>query len=185
MAILGIDLGGTSLKTALFTDEGRITQLASYPLGGRGGKEVGKMVKETIQPILAQYSIKGIGVSVPGIYRTPTKTVWAPNIPGWEDYPLFDEIKSCLPHYCHTPIQIESDRACYILGETWQGNAAGCKNAIFLSVGTGIGAGILVNGRVLMGKDGISGAVGWMAMNLPFKESIMQNTVAWNTMEQA
>jgi glucokinase len=69
----------------------------------------------------------------------------------------------------HTRVAIESDRACYILGEAWRGNARGCRNAIFLAVGTGIGAGILVEGRVLRGAHDIAGAIGWLALDRPFQ----------------
>jgi glucokinase len=65
-------------------------------------------------------------------------------------------------------VRIDSDRACYILGEAWKGAARGCANAIFLAVGTGIGAGILIDGRVLRGADGLAGAAGWMALRRPF-----------------
>jgi glucokinase len=67
-------------------------------------------------------------------------------------------------------IKIDSDRACYILGEVWKGNAQGCKHAIFLSVGTGIGAGILINNEVLRGSHDIAGAIGWMALDRPFNQ---------------
>jgi glucokinase len=66
-------------------------------------------------------------------------------------------------------VSIDSDRACYILGELWKGNAKQCKDAVFLSVGTGIGAGILIDGKVLRGAHDIAGAIGWMALNKPFK----------------
>jgi glucokinase len=55
-----------------------------------------------------------------------------------------------------------------MLGEQWQGNANGCKDAIFIAVGTGIGAGILVDGKVLRGSNDIAGAIGWMALPKPF-----------------
>jgi glucokinase len=67
------------------------------------------------------------------------------------------------------PVIIDSDRACSILGEVWKGNAVGCRDAIFIAVGTGIGAGILVNGKVLRGSHDIAGATGWMALDRPFK----------------
>src|SRR6185436_2512379 len=67
-------------------------------------------------------------------------------------------------------IKIDSDRACYILGEVWRGNARGCRDAIFLSVGTGIGAGILCNNQVLRGAHDIAGAIGWMSLNKPFEK---------------
>jgi glucokinase len=91
--------------------------------------------------------------------------VWAPNIPGWEDYPLLSEVQSVCGSI---PVKIDSDRACYILGELWQGNAKGCRDAIFLSVGTGIGAGILINGEILRGSHDIAGCIGWMAVQRPF-----------------
>jgi glucokinase len=104
---------------------------------------------------------------LPGISYSKTKKVWAPNIPGWNDYPLFDELKNGLADK-NLMIKIDSDRACYILGEVWKGNATGCSDAIFLSVGTGIGAGILVNNEILRGAHDIAGAIGWMSMEKPF-----------------
>jgi glucokinase len=68
------------------------------------------------------------------------------------------------------PVKIDSDRACYILGEVWRGKAKGCQNAIFVAVGTGIGAGILVNGTVLRGAHDIAGAIGWLALDRPFRK---------------
>ena len=106
-------------------------------------------------------------LSVPGISHTETGTVWAPNIPGWSDYPLLHEVTTVCGKI---PVVIDSDRACYISGEFWKGNAQGCKNAIFLAVGTGIGAGILVNGEILRGGHDIAGAIGWMALNRPFDD---------------
>jgi glucokinase len=94
-------------------------------------------------------------------------TVWAPNIPGWKKYPLRQKIAAAISPQ-RIPVRIESDRACYILGEAWKGAARGCANAIFLAIGTGIGAGILVDGRVLNGADGVAGAAGWMALRRPF-----------------
>jgi glucokinase len=67
------------------------------------------------------------------------------------------------------PVVIDSDRACYVLGESWQGNAKGCRDVIFLSVGTGIGAGILADGKILRGSNDIAGAIGWMALSRPFE----------------
>jgi glucokinase len=66
------------------------------------------------------------------------------------------------------PVCIESDRACSILGEAWKGAARGCRNAIFVAVGTGIGAGIMADGRILRGAHGFAGAIGWMALDRPF-----------------
>ncbi|RQW02232.1 ROK family protein, partial [candidate division KSB1 bacterium] len=113
--------------------------------------------------------IKSIGISVPGIYYSKAGNVWAPNIPGWTDYPLLTEI-TAMPETKNLKVKIDSDRACYILGETWQGSARGCKDAIFIAIGTGIGAGILVDGTILRGHNDIAGAIGWMALNQSFRD---------------
>ena len=83
-----------------------------------------------------------------------------------EDYPLRREILSAVRRKCMR-VAIDSDRACYILGETWRGVAKGCRNAIFLAVGTGIGAGILIDGQVLRGAHDIAGAIGWASLLRP------------------
>lgn len=168
MSILGIDLGGTKLAVAVFEETGTMMYREVIALGNREGDEVGELIKEQVR----QYSgsegraLAAIGICVPGIYRSKTGTVWAPNIPGWEDYHLLAEIREVAGN---VPVYIDSDRACYILGELWKGNARGCKDAIYMAVGTGIGAGILINGTVLRGADDIAGAIGWMALDKPYK----------------
>ncbi|HVE61178.1 MAG TPA: ROK family protein [Chitinophagaceae bacterium] len=166
MTLLGIDLGGTKLAAGVFNESGKILSKEIVPLEGRKGKDVGELITEAITKHLKASSIESIGVCVPGISRIKSGTVWAPNIPGWDDYPLMDEIKQAT---ANVSVTIDSDRACYILGEHWQGAAKQINDAIFLAVGTGIGAGILVNGKVLRGAHDIAGAVGWMALNRPFK----------------
>lgn len=176
MALLALDLGGTKLAAAVFNEEGAVISREVISLDKRKGEEVGELIAERFVSMRntawsSENEIKSIGISVPGIYRIKTGTVWAPNIPGWDDYPLSDEIKKVAGTI---PVTIDSDRACYILGERWQGNAQNCRDAIFLAVGTGIGAGILINGEVLRGSHDIAGAIGWMALDKPFKQEYVQ-----------
>jgi glucokinase len=173
MAVLGIDLGGTKLAAAVFSAEGLIVYKEVHALEGRTGNQVGRFITSQISSALqaGQFrneKITAICISVPGISHKKDNTVWAPNIPGWEVYPLFDEVKDVVHNI---PLIIESDRSCYILGEVWKGAAQGCQNAVFLAVGTGVGAGIMMDGRVLHGTHGIAGAVGWMALNPDYKEA--------------
>lgn len=170
MAVLAVDLGGTKLALAVFSDDGGMLHRNSWQLDKRVGGEVGTLITEAIQQVPVK--VDAIGIAVPGISRHESGTVWAPNIPGWEDYPLLQEVKTIAGD---VPVFIESDRSCYILGEIWQGNAQGCKNAIFLAVGTGIGAGILVNGELLQGAKGIAGAIGWMALDRPFQNEYVES----------
>ncbi len=170
MSLLGIDLGATKIAFAIFGEDGSILSNETVLLEHSSGNKVGKLITDRITYLLSSSErlgskISSIGISVPGINHDKTGTVWAPNIPGWNDYPLLKEVKSVSGDI---PVTIDSDRACYILGELWQGNARGCRNAIFLSVGTGIGAGILINGEILRGSNDIAGAIGWMALNIPY-----------------
>jgi glucokinase len=174
MAVIALDLGGTKLAAALFSQKGDILFKASRSLDKKKGTDVGKLISHETNEMLntaekMNEPVSKIGICVPGIAHAKTGRVWAPNIPGWDDYPLIEELKHSM-HNKQIKIKTDSDRACYILGETWKGNARGCSNAIFLSVGTGIGAGILINNEVLRGSNDIAGAIGWMALNKPFKE---------------
>lgn len=167
MPVLGIDLGGTKVCLAIFSEEGDLLEKESLSIAGRTGEDVAILITGRVKKYLAdaKYSINAVGACVPGISRQSTGTVWAPNIPGWEDYPLLSELRQAAPGI---PVSVDSDRACYILGEVWKGNAQNCKDAIFLAVGTGIGAGILTNGTILRGANDIAGAIGWMALDRPF-----------------
>jgi glucokinase len=166
MTFAGIDLGGTKLAVAAFTSGGEITTRQNIPLAGRRGTEVGVLIAEQLQRLCEDHGCEAAGVCVPGLYRAARGTVWAPNIPGWDDYPLLDELRSALGPDIR--VTIDSDRAAYILGETWRGAARGARDAIFLAVGTGIGAGILSGGNILRGHGDVGGAIGWLALDRPF-----------------
>jgi glucokinase len=172
MPIAGIDLGGTKLAIAAFSDDGDMLHRESVPLAGRTGGAVGALIAESIRELFDHHGCTSAGVCVPGLYRAARGTVWAPNIPGWDDYPLLEELSAASGG---NRIVIDSDRAAYILGETWRGAARGATNAIFLAVGTGIGAGILCDGRVVRGHGDVAGAIGWLALDRPFAPRFVQH----------
>ena len=170
MAVIGIDIGGTKISGAIFEND-EIVYREKLLLQGKGGDDAGNVIIELTNTLLSYaenkgINISGIGASVPGIYYSKTGNVWAPNISGWENYPLLEKLKLSVPQSIN--IKIDSDRACYILGEVWKGNAQGIDNAIFMAVGTGIGAGILADGNIVRGANDIAGAIGWLALDKPF-----------------
>lgn len=174
MAIIAIDLGGTKIAGAIMSADGEIMFSHRNLLNGKGGHDVGKLIIENLTRLMAKakyhkITIESIGVCVPGSADPKTGFVWAPNIPGWENYPLKDAIKEAI-NDDNIDIYIDNDRICYVYGEMWQGSAKDCKNVIFIAVGTGIGAGIIVDGRSLHGASNIIGATGWMALAPPYKE---------------
>lgn len=177
MPVISFDLGGTKLASALFSDYGDMIFSETWLLDNRKGKEVGSLIVQQANFLLQKATVQNIpvealGICIPGIAYAKTGKVWAPNIPGWEDYPLLEELQNGITEK-KLSIKIDSDRACYILGEVWKGNARGCSDAVFLSVGTGIGAGILINNEVLRGANDIAGAIGWLALSKPFDEKFI------------
>ena len=175
MAIIGIDLGGTKISAALFSRSGELLEKEYRLLKGATGSAVGVAVAETVLALREKrrdLTVESVGVCVPGIVYSKKGTVWAPNIPGWDNYPLLGDLQAVL-NDSSIHIAIESDRTCYILGEAWQGAARGCSDAIYLAVGTGIGAGILLDGRIIHGANDIVGATGWMALEPPYKEEFV------------
>jgi glucokinase len=170
---MGLDLGGTKIVGALFSVQGEPTHRELIGLEGRVGADVAALLVERVRALQETAGrsgrpVAGVGIAVPGIYRAATETVWAPNIPGWDDYPLVEEVRAAVPD--GVTVRVDSDRACAILGETWRGGAAGARNAIFLVVGTGIGAGILVDGQIVRGVGDAAGAIGWLALDRPYRD---------------
>jgi glucokinase len=172
-ATIALDLGGTKLASALFVGAGEPLHKRAVPLEQRQGAMVGKLIVREVNRLKQvaarnRNPVRAVGIAVPGVANARTGYVWAPNIPGWDNYPLGDEVAATIDSP-DVKIVVDDDRAASILGEAWQGAAHGCRNAIFLAVGTGIGAGILVDGRVLRGAHGIAGAIGWLALDRPFR----------------
>jgi glucokinase len=157
------DLGGTKIAAARVDDTGRITHRlrASTPSAG------GVAVVDAMAHLLRQLPGEGacaVGVDVPGLAH-PSGVVWAPNIPGWTRMPL----TALLSERMQLPVVVDSDRNAFVTGETWQGSAKGCRHVVFLMIGTGIGAGIISDGRLIRGHGELSGCAGWMAVRDRFR----------------
>lgn len=160
--VLVADIGGTSIRVAKVSDTGRISHRLESATPPEGGVAVADVVIKLLDQI-PQDNVRAIGVDVPGLAYT-NGDVWAPNIRGWKRMPLGDQLRK---HF-RLPVVVESDRNAFVMGETWKGAARGSRNAIFVAVGTGIGAGILVDGHLLRGHGELAGCVGWFAVRDEF-----------------
>jgi glucokinase len=168
-----IDVGGTKIAAALFTEAGGISAVSKTAIERAGGDAAAAQVAEAIAGLAAAAasagsSLRAVGLCVPGIAYAGSGKVWAPNIPGWDQYPLLERIRGHAPQE-DLPLILESDRSAYVAGEAWKGAAAGARDAVFLAVGTGIGAGIMAGGRIVHGHEDIAGAVGWFGLDPDFK----------------
>jgi glucokinase len=168
---IGIDVGGTKISAALFTPEGEMSSRTKDHIDTSSPEKTLFQVIQIIRDLEAivekkKGSVKAVGIAVPGIVYQNTGKVWAPNIPGWDHYSLRDNLQREIT----LPIILDSDRSAYVLGEPWCGIARGLNNIVFLAVGTGIGAGIIVDGLLCRGSEDIAGAVGWFALDPVFRE---------------
>src|SRR4051812_45533081 len=110
MAVIGLDLGATKLAGALFDRDGTILERAVTLLEGRGGDEVGRLIVERMSALRIvatgrAMEVEAVGVSVPGIAHHEDGTVWAPNIAGWERYPLRDMIRAEAGDSCRVVVE--------------------------------------------------------------------------------
>jgi|SRR5690554_1115750 len=173
MAIIAVDLMSTAVTCAALGKTGKVLEHDKFDLTNLEGNAVSLLIQNQIKKLLNKFEntpmrIKSVGIAVPGIYYSKTGTVWAPNIPGWSNYPLKKDMAVFSEQ--NIRVKIASKRTCDILGEKWLGAAKKTRNAIYFSVGSGIGAGVLIDGRILQGYNDGVGAVGWLCVEKPFRD---------------
>lgn len=155
--MIAVDLGGTKVAVAAVTLRGAIRSRITEPVDTSSAhapiEQIARLVRRTSDDIDA------VGVAVPGLARRDG-TVWAPNLPGWDSMPLARKLRRKL----EVPVVVESDRNAAVLGEAWRGAARGRSDVVVLIVGTGIGAGILSDGRLVRGAHELSGCAGWLVV---------------------
>jgi glucokinase len=177
-AVWAVDIGATKIAAARVSRKGRVCDYAEIATPSAGGFEVVEAVVELLRQMPGK-EIGAIGADVPGL-AYPDGHVWAPNIPGWKHMPLGPALRKQF----RLPTLVESDRNAFVVGEAWQGAARHCRDAVFLAVGTGIGAGILAGGRLLRGHGELAGSVGWMVLRDQSGPSI-NRWAAWRPTQAA
>jgi glucokinase len=160
--VLAADIGGTKIRVARVSDAGRISHRREAATPAKGGAAVVDELLRLLEQI-PQHGVRALGVDVPGV-AYQNGDVWAPNIRGWKRFPVGASLRKQL----RFPVVVDSDRNAFVVGESWKGAARNCRNVVFVAVGTGIGAGILVDGRLLRGQHELAGCVGWMAVRDEF-----------------
>ena len=159
---IGVDLGGTNLRIAAVDEHGKVlAKLTTSTEVARGREfvinEMCASIQITLQKFHAVGEMAGIGIGVPGIIEMQTGTVrQSPNLPDWRDYPVREEIEGRL----RTPVVLENDANAAALGEKWLGAAAEVDEMCMLTLGTGVGGGIVLKGLVWHGMTGMAGELG-------------------------
>jgi glucokinase len=173
---IGVDLGGTNLRIAAVTRDGNLLEKVTLPSKAAPTRdEVIDQMCQAIQRLSGKYretgKLLGAGIGVPGIVDIKTGTMRkAANLPGWENYPVRDEIerrlgflKPGLPKN-DACIVLENDANVAALGEQWLGAARGVPNMAVVTLGTGIGGGIVLEGKIWHGMSGMAGEFGHVTL---------------------
>jgi glucokinase len=158
---IGVDLGGTNLRIAAVDTGGRVLEkITTVTEVARRDRVIDEMCA-AISGLGAKHrtagELLGIGVGVPGIIDLKTGMLRrSPNLPGWHDYPVREEIERRLG----TNVILENDANAAALGEKWLGAAAAVEDMCMLTLGTGVGGGLVLRGRIWHGMLGMAGELG-------------------------
>ncbi|HMH82421.1 MAG TPA: ROK family protein [Gemmatimonadales bacterium] len=165
--IVGIDIGGTNVVAGTVAEDGsEMLGLVSEPTISEQGADavLGRIVKLARASMAAARGkeIAGVGIGSPGPLNTTTGVVLlTPNL-GWTNFPLRDRLAQALG----LPATLDNDANCAIFGEWWRGAARGAKHVVGLTIGTGIGGGIVLDGEIYRGASDIAGEIGHMTIDL-------------------
>lgn len=156
--VIGVDLGGTNVRAGLVVD-GRLLDVRSVAVRGQGSEgDVLEDMFSAIDPILRN-DVAGIGAGVPSVIDLKTGTVYdVQNIRAWKKVPL----KARLEERYRLPAYVNNDANCFAAGEKYFGKARPYDHAVGLIVGTGLGAGIIANGRLYSGAGCGAGEFGML-----------------------
>jgi glucokinase len=169
---IGVDLGGTNLRIAAITSDGQLLEKVTLSTKVAFGPD--HVITEMCDAILrlsGKYKdtgkFLGAGLGIPGIIDMQTGTLRkSANLPGFEDYPVHSEIERRLGfpkngiQKNHTRVVLENDANVAALGEQWLGAARGIANVAVVTLGTGIGGGIVLEGKIFHGMNGMAGEFG-------------------------
>lgn len=162
---IGVDLGGTNLRAAAIDCTGRILEKISGSTKLSAGRDaVTSDIAAAIERLrvsLGTEKLVGIGIGAPGFIIMEKGIITdSPNLPGFENFPIRDEIELLL----RAPVILENDANAAALGEKWMGAGREVDDLVLLTLGTGIGGGIVMQGRVLHGFVGMAGELGHMTV---------------------
>ena len=165
--VFGVDIGGTTVKIGLFSTDGEL--LEKWEITTRtddGGAYILSDIAKSIENKLEEKNIskedvKGVGMGVPGPVREDGTVIKCVNL-GWGVFNAAEELSSLIG----LPVKVGNDANMAALGEYWQGGGKGFQNVIMVTLGTGVGGGIIINGKMLAGVNGAGGEIGHMTIDL-------------------
>ena len=168
MVYIGVDVGGTGVQIGVVDESGNILAQGETPtLVGRPYQEIIRDMGNCMLKVMAdggfqEEDVAAIGVGIPGIADNTTGTVIFCTNMGWKDVPLRSELQK----YLNKPVYIDNDATVAGLAESVCGVSAGSHSSVFITLGTGVGGGIMLNGRPWSGFHGVGSEIGHIPMDI-------------------
>lgn len=161
--VIGIDLGGTAIKLGRFLKDGQCVRSLTCPTPQPAYPEaVILALVEAIHTLDPEHHCLAIGVGMPGPADATERIArLAINLPGWTDVPLAEELETKTGY----PTWLANDANCAGLGEVWLGAGRSFQNLILLTLGTGVGGAVFLNGKLFVGSHGAGGELGLITLN--------------------
>jgi glucokinase len=163
--VLGVDVGGTKVAVGLVDHNGKIVAQGRKPMVANGTAEAGlQAVADAIDSLASSVpgGIHSIGICAPGPLDPKSGVVLnPPNLPCWRNFPLAEKIRSMY----HVPVRVDNDANAAALAETRWGAARGFRYVFYATIGTGIGSGIVFDGRIYHGNTGSAGEGGHVSID--------------------
>lgn len=162
--VIGVDVGGTNLRGALVNSDGRILKrLKVASQANEGIEAVVKNLVSLIRSLGEGADVSGVGFGIPGIIDFKNGIITqAPNIPNVNNYPIREKLREKLGGGVR--VIIENDANCAAVGEWWMGAGRDVSSLVMITLGTGVGGGIILDGKLWRGADGMGGEVGHMTI---------------------
>ncbi|WJQ09631.1 ROK family glucokinase [Geobacillus stearothermophilus] len=164
--LAGIDLGGTTIKMAFVTTSGDIVHKWEIPtnISNHGEHIVADIARSLDETLAALGETKerllAIGIGAPGPVEEETGMLYEAVNLGWTNYPLKQQLEAATA----LPVAVDNDANIAALGEMWKGAGGGARHLLFVTLGTGVGGGVIANGAIVRGTNGAGGEIGHMTM---------------------
>lgn len=170
---LAVDIGGTKIAVGLIDNVGHILAYDQGLTCQIGPQEGIQQIISMLDSIVNQQKIEieqitAIGIGIPAVLEPETdRVIWAPNLNGWKNI----DLRGAIEAYFHVPVYIEYDGHAAVLGEWWIGSGRTYHTLVDIIIGTGVGGGMILNGKLFRGNNRLAGATGWFQHSINEKKT--------------
>ena len=165
--VIAVDIGGTKIATAVITTAGEILRRSMAPTLQEGPQKGIRQIIHLIEDLVEDSQLgmdrfAGIGIGIPAVLEPDTDfIIWGPNLAGWRNV----DLSGALKEHFQLPVCIEYDGHAAVMGEWWKGAARGLQSVVSIIIGTGVGGGMVLDGKLIRGINRLAGAAGWFILD--------------------